>query len=102
MRRAESSHHLRLLAPEQEASHEPTDFLTLKRFIAPFLIQIVYWIGLGVLVLGALGSLFAGGFLGVAIGLVSLVLGALVWRVVCEIWIVIFSINDRLGIIANK
>jgi hypothetical protein len=30
-------------------------------------------------------------------GLIGAAFAALIWRVVCELWIVTFSINDRLG-----
>jgi hypothetical protein len=79
------------------------DLLSFDKFVAPFLIKIIYWIGLVMLVLGFIGSLGAmgsmgvGGFFGFILSLIGLVLAALAWRVLCEIWIVIFSINDRLG-----
>jgi hypothetical protein len=34
--------------------------------------------------------------------LIGGVLGLLVWRVVCEVWIVMFSINDRLGQLVER
>jgi len=45
-------------------------------------------------------SYYGGGGFSVGGALVALLGGAfgiLIWRVVCEIWIVIFSVNDRLG-----
>jgi hypothetical protein len=86
------------------------DFFTFKKFVAPFLVKIVFWIGLLFIVLGMLGSLIGVGMIegygsiytGFNIGhaLLVLLVGALtilIWRVVCEIWIVLFSIHDRLG-----
>jgi len=86
-----------------------TDF---QEMIAPTLIRILYWIGLvviavGALVqlvaaLGAMGNSFLGGlgmFLGVLIGAVFAVL---FWRVMCELYIVLFRIYERLGDIARK
>jgi len=85
-----------------------SDFLSFNKFISPVLIKFIYWIGLFFIVLGTLGTMFGGGMLGMGgvsgfiIGLISGVMLALIWRVVCEIWIVIFSINDRLGVIAEQ
>lgn len=85
-------------------------------FVAPTLIRIVYWIGIVFIVLGTLMGAVGGGMMAGAYGgygggfnpltfLITLVAGALmllVWRVMCEIWIVIFSINDRLGILVER
>ena len=85
-----------------------SDFLTFEKFVAPMLIKIVYWIGLLLIVIGFLGSLFGGGFGmmsgfgGFILKVIGTLLGLLMWRVICELWIVVFSINDRLGRIADK
>ena len=79
------------------------DFLNFEKFLAPILIKIIYWIGLVLIVLsflasfGAYGTIGIGGGLGFLFSIVGLVLAGLAWRVLCELWIVIFSINDRLG-----
>ena len=83
-----------------------------QEMIAPSLIRILYWIGLvviavGTLVqvvsaLGAMGSSFLGG-LGLLLGvLVGAVVAVLFWRVMCELYIVLFRIYERLGEIARK
>lgn len=90
-----------------------SDLFTFDKFVAPTLIKFVYWIGLFLIALSTLGGIFGmsmfggygGGGPGVGGALIALILGAmfaLLWRVVCEVWIVFFSINDRLGILANK
>ena len=93
---------------------EFSDLFTFKKFVAPVLIQISYWVGLIFIALLTLvgiagtslfssyyyGGVFGGGGFSVGGALLSLlggVFGALIWRVVCEIWIVIFSVNERLG-----
>lgn len=89
------------------------NLLNFNVFVAPVLIRIVYWVGIVFIVLGTLMAMLGGGMMGSQYGggfnplapLIALVAGAvalLVWRVMCEIWIVIFSINDRLGIIAES
>lgn len=85
------------------------DLFRFNTFVAPVLIKIVYWIGFALITIATLGgiigtsafsSYYSGSGFSVGGALLSILFGAagvLVWRVVCEIWIVIFSINDRLG-----
>lgn len=88
--------------------------LTFDRFVAPTLIRIVYWVGIVFIALGTLMAVFGGGMMasqyggggfnlfGAVIALVAGATGLLFWRVMCEVWIVIFSINDRLGILVER
>ncbi|HWA00700.1 MAG TPA: DUF4282 domain-containing protein [Caulobacterales bacterium] len=92
--------------------------LNFDKFVAPTLIRIVYWIGIVLIALGTLGAIFGGGMMGAMMGgygggggfnvggaLIGLIAGAagfLMWRVACEVWIVIFSINDRLGVLVDR
>lgn len=96
------------------------DLMNFDKFVAPTLIRIVYWIGIVLIVLGTLMGIAGGGMMGSMMGggyggygggfnlgaaLFALIGGAvalLVWRVMCEVWIVIFSINDRLGILVDR
>ena len=83
--------------------------------MAPVLIKIFYWVGIVLIVLSTLGGLVSLRYfdsisaeytvytLGHA--LVILLSGALfllLLRVVCELWLAIFKINDRVGIIAGQ
>jgi hypothetical protein len=88
-----------------------SDFFTFEKFVAPTLIKFVYWIGLFLIALSTLagitGMSMFGGYGGGGIGgsLVALLVGAmfaLLWRVVCEVWIVFFSMNDRLGVLVGQ
>lgn len=78
------------------------DFLKFKRMLTPVIIQILFWVGLGVVVLAGLAMMFAGisaqkgGGGMVFAGLLMILLGPIFWRVYCELLIVIFSINDTL------
>lgn len=78
-----------------------SDFLSFEKLITPSVIKIVYWLGIAVLVVFGVGSFFMGLFYGsFGAGLMSLVgsvLGLLLWRVMCELYIVIFGMFDRLG-----
>ncbi|MDR3527068.1 MAG: DUF4282 domain-containing protein [Rhizomicrobium sp.] len=100
---------------------EVKDFFTFEKFVTPKLITVIYWIGLFFIIISAIammvgGSLLSsfsgygsyGGYGGSSFGIVSVivgllygVVGALFWRVVCEIWVVIFSINTRLGTLVD-
>ena len=90
------------------------DLMNFNKFVAPTLIRIVYWIGIVLIILGTLGAVIGGGAMmgggygggfsigGALISLIAGALGLLLWRVMCEIWIVIFSINDRLGVLVDR
>lgn len=88
------------------------DFFSFNKFLAPVLIKFVYWGGLALIALSTLVSVAgmslvgrydngggAGKFLLV---LLLAILSAVIWRVLCELWIVIFSINDRLGVLSGQ
>lgn len=87
-------------------------FTTFDRLIATSLIKILYWIGLiGALlftVVAMLGGLVGmtqdflaglGLFVGAPIGGVVWII---FWRFLMEVYIVVFSIHDRLGEIRDK
>ncbi len=79
-------------------------FMSFDKLIATSLIKLLYWIGIAVIVIGALITGFGGFANGFGSGLVSLivapvgaVLGIIFWRFLCEVYIVIFGMYDRLG-----
>lgn len=82
------------------------------KFVAPTLIKVVYWIGIAGVALAALAAMAtaagqmgynaATGLGGILLALIGAVVGVLVWRVICEVWIVLFSINDRLGLLVER
>jgi hypothetical protein len=82
------------------------EFLTFRKFIAPVVVQIIFWLGVvGVIISGILmivqGGRFGGGQGGQAIvvGLLMIILGPIVVRLYCEILIVFFRIYDALNAI---
>ncbi|MBU1176807.1 MAG: DUF4282 domain-containing protein [Alphaproteobacteria bacterium] len=87
-------------------------FLTFDEFVFPKLVTIIYWIGAVVIVLSTLGGAFgamsignyygAGGIVGFLIALIAGVLSLIVWRVVMELTIVLFSIHDTLKAIRDQ
>lgn len=84
-----------------------SDLFSFEKLISISLIKIVYWIGLiGGLIAGAVlfisALIFQGRVLTALSVLIGTVLGLLFWRVVCEAYIVIFGIYDRLGEIRDR
>jgi len=75
------------------------DFLTFKKMITPMIIQVLFWIGVAVVVIGGFVSMFSGQFW---YGLLSIILGPVFVRLFTELLIVTFSINDSLRIIKNN
>lgn len=72
-------------------------------FVSPVLIRFGYWAGMVLILLKGLGWLFSGfggGFfsgLGVMVmTCITTALSLIVWRVICEGALVLFSINDRV------
>ena len=78
------------------------DFLKFRKMITPAIIQVLFWVGVVIAVLGALGtmvsSFFRGGggvvtFFG---GLIMLVVGPVIVRIYCELLILFFRMNETL------
>ena len=76
-------------------------FLTFDELITPTIISIIYWIGIVLIVLGALSSMFAG-FGAFIIGLIGAAIGLIFWRVWCEVMIILFRIHGDLSQIARN
>ena len=89
------------------------EYLSFRKMITPMVIKILFWVGVGLSVLGALGMIISSfgrygtgvaGFFG---GLLFLVLGPVAVRIYCELLILFFRINDTLteikeGLAAKK
>jgi hypothetical protein len=86
--------------------------ISYRQFVAPTLIKIVYWLGLIGIAIGILLGLgqaagamqydAASALGGLIIALVGGAAAVLTWRVVCEVWIVLFTMNDRLGQLVDR
>jgi len=91
--------------------------LTFRRLLAPLLIRIIYYIGAAFIILGGILDVLgidhlhesaqaqppgAGEYFAYSlphnpiIVLIGIPIALIVWRVWCELWIVIFQIDDRL------
>ena len=64
--------------------------------ITPLIIQIFFWIGVAVLIVGGLLTMATGGGIeGIVAGLISILLGPIFWRVYCEIIMILFRIEEN-------
>jgi hypothetical protein len=72
------------------------DFFAFRTMIAGRVIQVIFVIGLVGIVLGSIAAIANDQPIG---GLLLLVFGALYWRIVCEVLIVLFRMNDSLAAI---
>jgi multisubunit Na+/H+ antiporter MnhG subunit len=81
-------------------------FLSFEKLMAGGLVKVVYWIGLVGIVLGTLFAFFnafglfrfdAGSAFVALIGApIGGVLALVFWRVICELYLVLFRISDQL------
>lgn len=80
------------------------DFFNFKSMITPIIIKILYLLGLLIITIWSMGIVF-GKFSGIfwfitgnqfLAGLLTLIFGNVIWRVLCETVIVLFSIHERL------
>ena len=76
------------------------DFFSFRRMLTPVLIQILFWIGFVVCVVAGVVTMFTPH--GLAKGLQTLILGPLLVRIICELVILFFRINETLTDIRNK
>jgi hypothetical protein len=87
-------------------------FFTFDRLIGGSLIKVLYYVGLAAVALWVLFALAAainlssysadGALWGVLIALVGGVAWVVVWRFICELWLIIFQIYHRLGEIRDR
>jgi hypothetical protein len=92
------------------------DLLTFERLMTNAVIHLVYWAGLGIILLAAFGSL--GAAVGVAIrdplpwgvllaipvliaGLLVTTILVLLWRSFCEFYVTIFKISEDLTVLRH-
>jgi len=80
------------------------NFFDFDSFITPTLIKIVFFLGIGAITLGYVGSVAvtvitegpASAVVPFFVGGIGFVIGILMWRVYCEITIVVFQMFDEL------
>lgn len=79
------------------------DFLSFRKMITPVIIQIIFWIGVAVAIIVGIVVLATADEVGARLlGLLYIFVGPVYWRVVCEITILFFRINETLTDIKNN
>jgi len=83
-------------------------FFKFERMITPFIIQVIFWVGFIIAIIGGIFMIISGitgdgGFGGVFIGLMIMLIGPIAIRIYCEILIIAFKmlgllvdVRDRL------
>ncbi len=77
------------------------DYLLFRKFLTPIVIELLFWVGVGLCVAEGIAMIaFSAGRLGNGFGIFSgiliLLVGPVVVRVVCELIMAIFGIHDAL------
>lgn len=75
------------------------DFILFRRMLTPLLIQILFWIGLLLCLITGIADFFNGE--GWVRALQVLIIGPIVIRMICEVFILFFRINATLTEIKN-
>mgnify|MGYP000976633490 CR=1 FL=1 len=77
------------------------DYLEFKKFATPIVIEFLFWLGVGFCVVSGISMIifsagrFANGY-GIVSGILTLLVGPIVVRVVCEVIMAIFGIHEEL------
>lgn len=70
------------------------EFITFRRFITPLVMPVVFWVGVGIAVIMGILTLVEGAGVGsprlIFLGLVTLFLGPLFVRILCELVLTFF------------
>lgn len=74
------------------------DYLTFRKMVTPAFIQVIFWIGVVVVIVGGLLAMDRS----ILMGFLGMLVGLLVWRIYCELMLILFKIYERLGEIADK
>lgn len=91
-------------------------FLSFDSFIFPRIASVIYWVGLIIIIVFTVAGAFSalimgsqetelglgGGIFGLAAAILGGLIGIIIWRVVVEFWLVVFSINETLRDIRDQ
>ena len=83
------------------------DFLSFDTFIAPKIIRVVFALGLLLIAIVTLIRVVIGIWelaivYGVILPLIAACVGALLWRIYCELLLVFFDMRDKLADLASR
>ena len=93
------------LKPLPESTPKETvgsEFFSFRKMVSTTMIKILYVLGsIGLIIYGIV--IMANGYdVEILIGIAVILLGNLLWRILCEGWILLFSIHDVLGSIEKE
>ena len=80
----------------------PRKILYFDEMLTPSLIRTAYWLGLIAVVWTGLGHLFSNGFLGIFEALIYIAMGVIVLRVIAELVMLLFKLNDNMQEVAQN
>lgn len=80
----------------------PRKILFFDDMLTPSLIRVVYWLGLLSVAWTGLGKMFSHGFFGFFEGIVYIVIGVIVLRVISELVMLLFKINENIETMVGK
>ncbi len=76
------------------------DYLQFKKFVTPIVIELLFWLGVGLTVANGIATIAFSASRGVGFGIFSgilmLLVGPIFVRVVCELIVAIFGIHESL------
>lgn len=88
---------------DSEIIKEKENYFSFRKMFSPMLIKIIYVIGMVVIVVSALGMLKIGAEMRGSVkdelllsGIALLLFGNILWRIICEGWIVLFSMHEAM------
>jgi len=76
-----------------------SDFFSFRQMDTPVIIQVLFWLGIAVSVIGGLAAIASDA---PVLGLTWILVGPLIVRVYCELLIVVFKIHDSLRAIERN
>lgn len=77
------------------------DYLLFRKFVTPIVIELLFWLGVGLCLAEGIAMIafsagrFGNGF-GIFTGILTLLVGPILVRVVCELIMAVFGIHDAL------
>lgn len=97
---------------KEERMLKVSDFVGFEKMIAVTVVKVLYWFGLAAIIIGGIVSIFGsfstmGYSFSMGLGqflltLIGIAVAFILWRVLCELYIVVFSMHDRLGEIRDR
>lgn len=82
--------------PFSDSSSRFFRYLNMDALIAPFLIRLIYWIGVVAIIGAGIGLMLSSQVGSVALALGGMLISLLLWRLLSEILVLAFNLHSRL------